>query len=235
MKILGIDTSSKYCNLGIIENEDIIMECSINGLIKKHSSALLPAIEEMLKKISLEIRDIDGIAITIGPGSFTGLRVGLGVAKGLSYAASIPLAGVVTLDVLVCNVAEISSMICPVLDARKGEVYFALYRGGNQLCKIVDYQCESIEKLLYRLGKVQENIIFLGEGTLKYKNRLKDTMGSRAMFIHPTLSILKASHVALIGLEKIRNDKGDDVFSISPFYMRKSEAEIAWEKKNKSI
>jgi tRNA threonylcarbamoyladenosine biosynthesis protein TsaB len=235
MKILGIDTSSRYCNLSIIEDEDIMIEYIINGLIKKHSSILLPAIEGMLTNINMGIQDINGIAITIGPGSFTGLRVGLGVAKGLSYAASIPVASVITLDALVCNVAKIPAMICPVLDARKGEVYFALYRGGDQLSKMIDYQCESIEKLLSRIENIQENIIFLGEGTLKYQSRIKDTMGSRAIFIHPTLSILKASNVALIGLEKIKKGKVENIYSISPFYMRKSEAEIVWEKKNKSV
>jgi len=235
MKILGIDTSSKYCSLSIVEDKEIIIEYSINGLIKKHSSILLPAIEEMLRNMSLEMQDIDGIAVTIGPGSFTGLRVGLGAAKGLAYAASVPVAGVITLDVLVYSVIKIPSMICAILDARKGEVYFALYQGGNQSSKIIDYQCESIEKLLNRLEDIQGNIIFLGEGAVKYCDRLKNTMGCRAIFIHPTLSILKASHVAFMGLEKIKNGKGNNISSISPFYMRRPEAEIAWEKKVKAF
>ena len=85
MKILGIDTSSKYCSVAIIEEKDILIEYTINGFIKKHSSILIPAIQEMFNKIDLKIGDIDGVAVTIGPGSFTGLRIGLGSAKGLSY------------------------------------------------------------------------------------------------------------------------------------------------------
>ncbi|MEA2021081.1 MAG: tRNA (adenosine(37)-N6)-threonylcarbamoyltransferase complex dimerization subunit type 1 TsaB [Candidatus Caldatribacteriota bacterium] len=235
MKILGIDTSSRYCNLSIIEDEDIMIEYSINGLIKKHSSILIPAIKEMLTNINMEIQDMDGIAVTIGPGSFTGLRIGIGTVKGLSYAASVPITGVITLDVLAHNVEKMPYLICPVLDARKGEVYFSLYRGGEQLCKIIDYKCESIEELLKRLKNFQEKIIFLGEGMLKYQSILKEKISSRAIFIHPSLSIIKASNVAFMGLEKIKKGKIENVYSISPFYLRKSEAEIAWEKSNKSV
>ena len=233
MKILGIDTSSKYCNVAIIEEKDIMIEYTINGFIKKHSSILIPAIQEIFNKIDLKIGDIDGVAVTIGPGSFTGLRIGLGSAKGLSYAAGIPITGIHTLDVLAYNAARLPVMLCPILDARKNEVYFALFHGGNHLKKIIDYQCNSIDNLLDRLKNIQENIIFLGEGILKYQKRIEDMLGPRAIILYPTLSTIKASNVAFLGLEKIRNGQVDNAFSISPFYLRKSEAEISWEKRHK--
>ena len=115
MKILGIDTSTKFCNLALIKDEDILIEYTINGLKKKHSSILMPAIKDLLKIMNLKMAEINGIAISIGPGSFTGLRIGLGVAKGLSYACSLPLLGVPTLEAMAFSLKEIPYLICPVL------------------------------------------------------------------------------------------------------------------------
>ncbi|MCG2762153.1 MAG: tRNA (adenosine(37)-N6)-threonylcarbamoyltransferase complex dimerization subunit type 1 TsaB, partial [Candidatus Atribacteria bacterium] len=107
MKILGIDTSTKFCNLGLIEDEDILIEYTISGLKKKHSSILVPAIKNLLKTLDLKIEEINGIAVSIGPGSFTGLRIGLCVAKGLCYARSLPLLGIPTLDAMAFPLKEI--------------------------------------------------------------------------------------------------------------------------------
>ena len=232
MKILGIDTSNRFCNLAVIEDREILIEYSINGAFKKHSSILIPAIQEMFANINLKLNNIDGIAVTIGPGSFTGLRIGLSTAKGLSYAASVPLTGIFTLDAMVYHLAKIPNILCPVLDARKGEVYFAMYHGGEDLNKIIDYQCSSIDTLLEKVIGLTNKIFFLGEGTFKYKNKIKSNLGSRAIFMHPIISNLKASDVAFLGLKKIEKGEIDDVASITPFYIRKSEAEIAWEKNN---
>jgi len=229
MRILGIDTSSKYCNLSIMEDDDILIELSINGEIKRHSSILIPTIKEMLLKLNMQIQAIDGIAVTIGPGSFTGLRIGLGAAKGLAYALSIPVAGVVTLDALALNVKTMPYVICPVLDARKEEIYFALYRGGEHLKRFSNFQCASIKELLKKLEEVQGNILFLGEGALKYQKVLKQNIGFRSTFISPLVFVLKASNVAYIGMRAIKDGRVENISSLSPLYLRKSEAEIVKE------
>lgn len=233
MKILGIDTSTKFCNLGLIEDEDILIEYTINGLKKKHSSILVPAIKNLLKTIDLKIEEINGIAVSVGPGSFTGLRIGLSVAKGLCYARSLPILGIPTLDAIAFLLKEIPYLICPVLESKKDEIYDVVFRGGDSLHRVMDYKCEDIQSLLARLSLLEEKIIFLGDGIKKYQDNIKEKIGKNALFIDSQLNLPVASNVAFLGLDKLKKEEEDDVSTLSPFYLRKSEAEIIWEKKFK--
>ncbi len=233
MKILGIDTSTKFCNLGLIEDEDILIEYTINGLKKKHSSILVPAIKDLLKTIDLKMEEINGIAVSTGPGSFTGLRIGLSVAKGLCYARSLPLLGIPTLDAIAFPLKEIPYLICPVLESKKDEIYDVVFRGGDSLQRVMDYKCEDIQSLLARLSLLKEKIIFLGDGIKKYQDNIKEKIGKDALFIDSQLNLPVASNIAFLGLNKLKKEEEDDVSTLSPFYLRKSEAEIIWEKKYK--
>jgi len=233
LKILGIDTSTKFCNLGLIEDEDILIEYTINGLKKKHSSILVPAIKNLLKTIDLKIEEINGIAVSVGPGSFTGLRIGLSVAKGLCYARSLPILGIPTLEAIAFPLKEIPYLICPVLESKKDEIYDVVFRGGDSLHRVMDYKCEDIQSLLARLSLLKEKIIFLGDGIKKYQDNIKEKIGKNALFIDSQLNLPVASNVAFLGLNKLKKEEEDDVSTLSPFYLRKSEAEIIWEKKFK--
>jgi tRNA threonylcarbamoyladenosine biosynthesis protein TsaB len=233
LKILGIDTSTKFCNLGLIEDEDVLIEYTINGLKKKHSSILVPAIKELLKTIDLKMEEINGIAVSIGPGSFTGLRIGLGVAKGLSYACSLPLLGIPTLEAMAFPLASIPHLICPILESKKDEIYDAVFRGGESLHRIMDYKCEDIQSLLVRLSPLKERIIFLGDGIKKYRDDIEFKIGKNALFIDSQINLPVATNIAFLGLNKLRKGEADDVSTLSPFYLRRSEAEIVWEKKYK--
>jgi len=233
LKVLGIDTSTKFCNLGLIEDEDILIEYTINGLKKKHSSILVPAIKNLLKTIDLKIEEINGIAVSIGPGSFTGLRIGLSVAKGLCYARSLPLLGIPTLDAMAFSLKEIPYLICPVLEAKKDEIYDVIFRGGDSLHRITDYKCEDINSLLTRLSLLREKIIFLGDGIKKYRDIIKEKIDKNALFIDSQLNLPVASNIAFLGLNKLKKGEEDDISTLYPFYLRKSAAEIIWEKKYK--
>lgn len=233
MKILGIDTSTKFCNLSLIEDEDIIIEYTINGLKKKHSSILVPAIEDLLKMIDLKMEEINGIAVSVGPGSFTGLRVGLAVAKGLSYTCSLPLLGITTLDAMAFPLKEIPYLICPLLESKKDEIYDAVFRGGDDLHRVMDYKCEDIQSLLARLSPLKEKIIFLGDGIKKYREIIKEKIGKDVLFVDSQLNLPVATSIAFLGLNKLKKGEEDDVSTLSPFYLRKSGAEIIWEKKYK--
>ena len=230
MIILGIDTSTKFCNLGLIEDKDIIIEYTINGLTKKHSSILVPAIKDLLKMVDLKMDEINGIAISIGPGSFTGLRIGLCVAKGLCYALSLPLLGIPTLDATAFPLKEIPHLICPVLESKKDEIYDVVFRGGESLHRIMDYKCEDIHSLLARLSSLKEKIIFLGDGIKKYRENIKVKLGKNALFIDSRINLPMATNIAFLGLNKLKKEEEDDISALSPFYLRKSEAEIVWEK-----
>ena len=233
MKILGIDTSTKFCNLGLIEDEDILIEYTINGLKKKHSSILVPTIKNLLKTIGLKIEEINGIAVSMGPGSFTGLRIGLCVAKGLCYARSLPLLGIPTLDAMAFPLKEIPYLICPVLESKKDEIYDVVFRGGVSLHRVMDYKCEDIQSLLARLSPLKEKIIFSGDGIKKYRDIIKEKIGKDALFIDLHLNLPMATSIAFLGLSKLKKGEEDDISTLSPFYLRKSEAEIIWEKKYK--
>ena len=230
MKILGIDTSTRICSIGLIEDKTILIEYTINSLLKKHSAFLVPAIKNMFEQVDLELHDIDGIAISLGPGSFTGLRIGLGVAKGLAYANSLPLIGIPTLEVLAFPFKEMPYFICTILDARKSEVYSAVFQGGNNLEKVLDFRCENINNLLKRLYNLKGKIIFTGVGALGYREIIEKKIDQNVLFIQSTLNLLLGSSIAFLGLERFERGEGDNIFSISPIYLRKSEAEIIWEK-----
>ncbi|MGB2782933.1 MAG: tRNA (adenosine(37)-N6)-threonylcarbamoyltransferase complex dimerization subunit type 1 TsaB [Atribacterota bacterium] len=233
MKILGIDTSTKFCNLGLIEDEDVLAEYTINGLKKKHSSILVPAIKDLLKTMDLKMEEINGIAVSIGPGSFTGLRIGLGVAKGLSYACSLPLLGIPTLEAVAFPLRGIPHLICPILESKKDEIYDVVFQGGENLYKVMDYKCEDIHSLLTRLSLLTEKIIFLGDGIRKYRENIEVKIGENALFIDSQINLSIATNIAFLGLGKLKRKEEDDIFILSPFYLRRSEAEIVWEKKYK--
>ena len=233
MKILGIDTSTKFCNLGLIEDENILIEYTINGLKKKHSSILVPAIKDLLKIMDLKMEDINGIAVSIGPGSFTGLRIGLGVAKGLSYTCSLPLLGIPTLDAMAFALKEIPYLICPILESKKDEIYDVVFQGGDSLHRVMDYKCEDIQSLLVRLSPLKKKIIFLGDGIKKYRDIIKEKIGKDALFIDSQINLPMATSIAFLGLNKLKKGEEDDISTLTPFYLRKSEAEIVWEKKYK--
>ncbi|RKY01883.1 tRNA (adenosine(37)-N6)-threonylcarbamoyltransferase complex dimerization subunit type 1 TsaB, partial [Candidatus Poribacteria bacterium] len=126
MRVLGIDTSTTTGSIGLIDGDKVVAE-HVLDVMETHSSRLMPAIDQMLKKAGLSIWDVDLIAVSKGPGSFTGLRVGVATAKGLAYALRKPIVGVPSLDVLAFGVKFFDGLICPLLDARRGEVYGAIY------------------------------------------------------------------------------------------------------------
>jgi len=182
---------------------------------------------------SLKVRDIQGIALSLGPGSFTGLRIGVSTVKGLAYALKIPVVGVSTLEALSGNVPYCSSIICPLLDARKKEVYAAFFLGdgsGRVTRKSEDWVL-SPEELCRRItGKT----LFLGNGIEVYAEVLQKNLGFLASFAPPELSLPRALNVARLSLPKFQKGQTLDLFSFTPIYIRRSEAEIHYEAKEKN-
>ena len=222
MKVLGIDTSSAVGSIGIIEDESVIAEYSLN-VLESHSARLMPAIDDVLKRAGLKIQELDAFAVTTGPGSFTGLRIGMSTVKGFCYTLKKPIVGVVTLDVLAYNLKYTDKLICPILDARKQEVYSAIYRGGLKLVRQTDYLCTKIEFILAQLN---EPTIFLGDGMKRYREVVFQNLKERAIIAEPLLGFCRGAVVARLGYERLANGESDDCFSITPFYIRKPEAEV---------
>ena len=227
MKVLGIDTSTSCGSVGLVDDGEVISDYLLNIPVT-HSERLLGAIEFILREARCPIGNVDGWAISIGPGSFTGLRIGVSTVKGLAFATGKPVAGVSTLDVLASQVTPTSHLICPILDARKKEVYTAFYRyeGGNFLKRQSNYQAIRPEDLV---KKIKEHTIFLGDGLKTYGDFLLNSLPSLAIFPPVPLNISHGSMVAKLGSEFLQKGECLDLSNFTPLYIRPSEAEMKWQ------
>ncbi|PIV21031.1 MAG: tRNA (adenosine(37)-N6)-threonylcarbamoyltransferase complex dimerization subunit type 1 TsaB [Deltaproteobacteria bacterium CG_4_8_14_3_um_filter_45_9] len=227
MKVLGIDTSTSCGSVGLIDDGEVISDYLLKIPVT-HSERLLGAIEFVLKEARCNIEDIDGWAISLGPGSFTGLRIGVSAVKGLTFATGKPVAGVSTLDVLASQIAPTSYLICPILDARKKEVYTAFYRyeEGRFLKRLSDYQAIRPEDLV---EKIKEQTIFLGDGVKTYGDLLLNFLPSLAILPPAPLHVSHGSMVAKLGSELLQKGESLNPSTFTPLYVRSSEAEMKWQ------
>lgn len=225
--ILGLETATPLGSLALIENEQIIIE---RYLLQKgnHAEELLPALDQMLKANGLNISQLEAIAVSKGPGSFTGLRIGVSFAKGLAFSLKIPLLGVPTLDALAWNLvdSDLDGLICPLLDARKKQVYAALYEHqGHNLKLITDYLAIDPLELLRLINQnvLSHKVIFLGDGLAIYGGMIKDFLGQRAIFAVEEQRLPHASKIAWLGLKRLRDGRIENLASFVPLYVRPSE------------
>ena len=230
MKVLGIDTSTSCGSVGLIEDKEVISEYLLDIPVT-HSERLLGAIEFVLKEARCSIEQVDGWVIALGPGSFTGLRIGVGTVKGLAFATGKPVAGVPTLDILACQIAPTPYLVCPILDARKKEVYTAFYRygGGGSLRRQTDYQAISPEGLV---RQIKEQTIFVGDGVRTYGDFLLNRLGSFAIFPLSPLRVPHGSMVAKLGMNLLRKGECLSLSAFFPLYVRPSEAEMKWQEEH---
>jgi tRNA threonylcarbamoyladenosine biosynthesis protein TsaB len=223
MVTLAVDTASKTASVALLEGTTILGESFLN-IGKNHGETLLPEIKSLLTRNSVAIDEIDLFAVTLGPGSFTGLRIGASTIKGLAFTVGKPVEGVCTLDALALNMSDISMMICPMLDARKKEVYTALYKpaGDNFPEKIVD---EVVSDPEHFVKDISENVMFLGDGALLYRNVIREILPDKSHFASDHLNYIRASSVGLIGLKKFYDGETLNLLTFTPEYLRVSEAE----------
>ena len=228
MKILALETATVAGSVAIVDdNKGLIGEVRVDVKVA-HSERLMPSVEWLLNASGLSINDIDAFAVSIGPGSFTGLRIGLSTAKGLAFSTGKPLVPVKTLDAFARTLVYCSYTICPMLDARKNEVYAGLYRWEDDLCKkIMPETAISPETLLSEI-KGNGPLLFTGDGTLKYHEVIEETLKKDAVFAPSYRMSPSASSVAEIAFETLEQSDLPDPVSIIPFYIRKSEAEVLW-------
>ena len=211
MLILGIDTSTKICTCSIFDSENgVIAETSLS-VKKNHSNIVMPIIDNLFKISELNINDIDKIAVAIGPGSFTGVRIALGIAKGLAMALNKPLIAVNELDILEAIASGNENEIIPLIDARKERVY---YKYQN---KYVD---DYLINLISNFDK-NKKYIFVGDGAINYKNILKDNLGENAIILPMYNSFPRASILCELALNK----EEANIYTLEPEYIGKSRAE----------
>ncbi len=218
MKILAIDTSSIYASCALLAEGDIRSEAAVNnGLV--HSRSLMPMIERCLQNADTDIGQIDVFACVAGPGSFTGIRIGVCAVKGLAQALKKPCAAVNTLDCLRQNF-PFASTVCPIMDARRGQVYCAIYEEKSIL---LNSSAMAIEDLLALLkGK---NTVFLGDGVKVYKDTIFAELKERALFAPPHLNYTRASAAAFLAMQAAEENKLVSAAALDAIYLRKPQAE----------
>lgn len=223
MKLLAIETATALGGVAIMDDELLVAESRVN-VKATHSERLLTEVDHALLSARLTIGDIDVFALSIGPGSFTGLRVGLSTVKGLLYATGKRVVTVPTLEALARNITFTALPLCPLLDARKREVYAGLFRWQEgALVRIISEQAIALETLL---AKLAEPVVFLGEGALLYRRTIEEGMGERALFAEPRDMVPSPASVAALGMERARAGAFEDPLLLTPLYLRKSEAEL---------
>jgi tRNA threonylcarbamoyladenosine biosynthesis protein TsaB len=223
MILLAVDTSTKSCSVAVAEDETLIAEINkVNG--DTHSNHLMDMINSVISLSGLKVKDLDGFAVTKGPGSFTGLRIGISTIKGLALASGKPIVGISTLEALAFQFAFSTYHICPMLDARKGEVYFSLQKFEDNILKTeISENVMNPEKVL---NYIKGPCIFVGDGALIYNEIISGILGEHAHFALPSHNLIRAASVARLGLDRFKNNDIDDLNTFVPYYIRKSDAEI---------
>ena len=223
MVVLGIETSSLHGGVALVGGEGLIAEYVLN-IEATYSERLLPAIERILADAGLTVGDLGGLAVAIGPGSFTGLRIGLSTAKGLAFASGHRLVGVPSLRALAWGLPFARHPICPILDARKGEVYCALYRWANgRLAQVMEDAALPPQALAAR---VTEPTVFVGDGVEVHGQFLARALGPRALFAPAPLAGARPAAVAALGRERLLRGERDEPAALAPRYLRPSAAEL---------
>jgi tRNA threonylcarbamoyladenosine biosynthesis protein TsaB len=228
VRILGLDTSTRSGSVALLEEKTIVAEMQATSS-ETHAKRLMSAVDMILAMAGASVYECDGFAVTTGPGSFTGLRIGISVVKGLAFATGKPVTGMSTLEVLAYQFRWFPHPICPMLDARKGEVYTGLYT-FSQDGTMTALASDCVVSPRSWVGGLQDPCLFVGDGATVYRGLIKEVLGSQAQFAPPFASTPRASVVAYVGLEQIERGEVVAVEDLVPRYIRKSDAEIKLEK-----
>lgn len=229
MYVLGIDTATMVCSIGLVKEQCSVGEMTLHTR-KTHSERLLPMVQQLVADADLTPRDLSGVAVSIGPGSFTGLRIGITTAKSLAFALQIPVVGVPTLDALAAQFPYSRHLVCPVIDAQKGNVYTALYRvEGAYPQRINEYQVLNREELLDALQTRGESVIMTGETELYAARRDEISLLHWAPALH---SMPRGAAIAALGLRKLQQGQREEPGGLTPLYIRRAEAEVLWEQRH---
>jgi len=225
MIVLASDTSTKKAHFALLEEETLCGEVLVNTK-KKHGETILPAIEELLSMTKRKIEEVDLFVTTVGPGSFTGIRVGVSAVKGLAYALDTPIVGVSTLETLAMNVPDSSMPVCPMIDARRDEVYTARYtfKGGADVPEKIDEE-RAVAPADY-VGAFNGEVLFVGDGAIRYEALIRKMMPRESFFATSSENTINAGVVGRLGKHKFRSGDFSNVALLKPRYLRPSYAEI---------
>ncbi len=234
MLILAFETSAKAGSVALLENDRLLGESYQNtGLT--HSQTLMPMAEELIRSCGYTPQDIEAVAVAAGPGSFTGIRIGVAAAKGFAWGAELPCYGVSTLESMALNLGVWQGYVLPVMDARRSQVYNALFRAEKgKLTRLTEDRAISLDDLKEEIKNLEEPVFLVGDGSILCYNTLKESVS--ALVLPPEHRMhQRAAGVGLAAYQKIEAGESGDGASLAPNYLRLSQAErerLAWEKKD---
>lgn len=225
MKILGMDSSGLVASVAVVENDILVAEYTVNHK-KTHSQTLLPMLDEIAKMTELDLESIDAIAVAAGPGSFTGLRIGAATVKALGLALEMPVVSVPTCHGLAYNLWGTNKLVCPIMDARRNQVYTGVYQfiDGN-LEVVKDQDAMAIDELVEYLNQIGRQVIFVGDGIPVYSDFIKENISCGYEFAPAGFNRQRASSIATYGLKLFLEGKWETADDMKPIYLRKSQAE----------
>lgn len=232
MRVIALETSSTVASVAIVNDKKIETEIFLNNKLQ-HSTVLFPMIENVLNSLSINMDSIDGVVVSGGPGSFTGLRIGVATGKGLVQGSNRKFIGISTLDSLAYQNSNFNGLVCSIMDALHDNVYTALYKNaGEDVEKVLEYDALHIDELLDKLKSFDERIIFVGDGVLLHREKIKEVLLDKAEIALPMNCSPRASSLGLLGVERISKGQEDSIYSYGPLYIRKSQAEREYDKKH---
>lgn len=223
MLILGIDTCCMAATAALLDDTRLIAQTVINNK-KTHSQKMMPMIEQMFDMAEIDISEVDCFAVAAGPGSFTGVRIGVAAAKAMAQACGKPVVGVSTLEALANNNSLFGGIICPILDARREQVYNSLFEGGG-LKRLCGDRALGIDRLLAELLEYDKKILFCGDGVSVYAEAVKNALGDRAVFASRMQNMNLGASVAEIGWREFEKGNAVSCGELVPQYVRLSQAE----------
>ncbi len=234
MLVLGIDTATLVCSVGLTRGGQLVGEHTLN-IKKTHSQRLMPLISQLLEAADFKPGELQGIAVATGPGSFTGIRIGIATAKGLAQALDIPLVGVPTLDIIAAQFIYTDYLVCPILDARRQQVYTAFYRNcDHQPRRVSEYMALSLESLVEVLKEYPEKgFIFPGDALDAYGPTLQEKLKERFLELPQPYRLNRGGLTAYLGHHQLCAGGASQLYSLVPLYVRQPEAQVRWEEKQK--
>jgi len=227
MKVLAIETSGALGGFAVVDEGGLLAEL-VSDLTGSHVEQGVGMLEEVMDRASVALSDLDGVAVSLGPGSFTGLRVGLSMAKGLCLGRNLLLVGVPTLDCIAQGLSYWEGTIIPVRDARRGEIYFSIYSAATGTIKrLDDFLALPPEGLLKRIEGLEgdSKILLAGDGLARYGRLLRSRLGSQVAFAPQVFWTPRPAMVGTIGLGLLKEGRTADLDRVEPMYVRASEAE----------
>ena len=225
MKLLALDSSGLVASVAVVEDDNMLAEYTVNYK-KTHSQTLLPMLDAIVRMTEQDLGTVDAIAVAAGPGSFTGLRIGSATAKGLGLALDKPLIAVPTVDALAFNLYGSSARICPIMDARRSQVYTGVYTfAGDEFRVLSPQRPQAVSDLVEELNAGEGEVIFLGDGVPVYRKTIEEQMKVPFRFAPAHCNKQRAACVAVLGMRYFREGKYETAAEHAPDYLRPSQAE----------